>query len=113
MKVVERNTSTVKSTLVKSNPFKEECCRNPSCSLCDTGCRVSCKSREVVYKIMCTGSDGRCKKAIYVGETSRSVAERFDEHKKMLMSNSEGTESKNGPMSPGKGSEELSSSDVS
>ena len=94
VKVVERNTSTIKSTLVKSNPFKQKCCQNPSCSLCGTGCRVNCKSREVVYKIMCTGDDERCKKAIYVGETSRSVAERFDEHSKMLTSNSEGTRAK-------------------
>ena len=86
MKVVERNKNTIKNTLVRSNPFKEECCQNPSCSLCDTGSRVNCKSREVVYKITCAGEDERCKKAIYIGETSRSVAERFEEHRKMLRS---------------------------
>ena len=61
---------------------KEEYCQNPSCSLCDTGCRINCKSRKEVYKISCVGEDELCKTAVYVGETSRSVTERFDEHSK-------------------------------
>jgi hypothetical protein len=97
IKVVERNNSTIKRTLVKSNPFKENGCQKMSCNLCNTGSKVNCKTREVVYKITCAGENNEgenCRGIEYVGETSRSMAERFGEHSKMLNSACEATRKK-------------------
>ena len=94
VKVVERTTSTIKQKLVKSNPFKEKGCQKPSCSLCSTGSKVNCKSREVVYRISCADENDQgvpCEGITYVGETSRSLAERYDEHAKMMTSGCEET----------------------
>ena len=94
VKVVERVNNMVKRTLVKSNPFEENDCQKTSCSLCNTGSKVNCKTRDVVYKISCVGendSGESCKGIEYIGETSRSLAERFDEHAKMISSSCEAT----------------------
>jgi hypothetical protein len=94
VKVVERTASTVKRTLVKSNPFKKKGCQKPSCNLCKAGTQLNCKSREVVYKISCGEKGEECKGVDYIGETSRSIAERFDEHFKMMNSECEATRKK-------------------
>ena len=97
MKVVERNTNTIKRSLVKSNPFKNRGCQKSSCSVCLRGSVVNCKTRDVVYKISCAGENSqgeKCKGVEYIGETSRSLSERFSEHTKMLNSNCENTRKK-------------------
>ena len=52
------------------------------------------QSREVVYKISCGETGEECKGVDYIGETSRSVAVRFDEHFKMMNSECEATRKK-------------------
>ena len=44
--------------------------------------KVDCKLREVVYRVKCMGVDQNSKpcESTYIGETSRSVGERFGEH---------------------------------
>ena len=44
--------------------------------------KVDCKVREVVYRVKCMGVDSESKpcKSFYIGETSRSVGERFTDH---------------------------------
>ena len=83
VKVVERSGTSVKRTLVKSNPFKERGCKRPSCEVCALGSEIDCKAREVVYRISCGGVNGNgdlCDGVNYEGETSRSFAERFKGH---------------------------------
>ena len=83
VKVIERTGTTIKKTLVKSNPFKKNGCHQTTCKICSTGSEINCKTRETVYKISCEGVDENnepCQDIHYIGETSRSIGERFKEH---------------------------------
>ena len=97
VKVVEKTGTTIKRSLVKSNPFAEYNCRKSSCQVCKLDCKFSCKTRETVYRITCCGTDidgQECQGVVYEGETSRSIAERFGEHMATLTSNSDTTRKK-------------------
>ena len=97
VKVVERSGTTIKKSLVKSNPFATNKCNKNTCQVCKLDCNFSCKTRETVYKITCDGVDvdgNKCKGVIYEGETSRSIAERFNEHMALLQSESDSTRRK-------------------
>ena len=83
VKVIERSGCTVKNALTKSNPFKQNGCNDPSCEVCAIDTDIHCKSRDVLYKISCAGQDDDnkpCSGISYIGETSRSIRERFAEH---------------------------------
>ena len=87
VKVIERTGKTVKAALTKSNPFKKNGCNDPTCEVCSLGTDLHCKTREVLYKISCAGENEDhqpCNNAFYVGETSRSVRERYREHHKKM-----------------------------
>ena len=95
--MVERAGTTVKKSLVKSNPFAKNNCGKSSCQVCELDCNFSCKTREAVYRITCNGTDAngkKCDGVMYEGETSRSISERFNEHMAILKSNSENTRKK-------------------
>ena len=94
VKVVERTARTIKRSLVRSNPFKQKGCQRLSCNVCKLGTQLNCKSREVVYKISCGEKNNECKGVDYIGETSRSVSERFDEHLKVMNSECKETRKK-------------------
>ena len=97
VKIVERAGATVKKSLVKSNPFAENKCKKASCQVCKLDCKFSCRTRETVYKITCDGTDvdgQKCEGIVYEGETSRSIAERFNEHMATLNSDSDTTRRK-------------------
>ena len=97
VKVVEKITKTVKKSLTKSNPFKEIGCDKPSCDVCKTDTKTNCKARDVVYKISCHGTNEQgepCDNIEYIGETSRSVGERFNEHMETIKSQQEKTRKK-------------------
>ena len=92
VKVVERSGTSVKKTLVKSNPFKKRGCNRDGCLVCRLDGDVDCKAREVHYKISCKGVDEsgeQCSNVNYEGETSRSTGERFPGHMSVLNSNKE------------------------
>ena len=74
IKVVERSGTAIKTQLSKSNPFNKTPCGN-GCTLCNTTGPGVCKTRDVVYNITCVG----CGES-YIGETSRSLGTRYDEH---------------------------------
>ena len=83
IKVVEKTGATVKKSLVKSDPFKVNSCTLSTCQVCALGNGINCKTREVVYRIACTGTNKnneQCTKIEYEGETARSISERFGEH---------------------------------
>ena len=79
VKVVEKTGKSIKSNLVKSNPFKKIGCEK-GCTICRMG--VDCKARGVHYRISC--EDTECGDAQYEGETSRSTGERFPEHLRLI-----------------------------
>ena len=80
IRIVEKAGTSVKRSVVKSNPFGKQPCECEVCKL-HSSSKIDCKQRGVVYENKCQGIrvDGDCK-SFYVGETSRSVGERFGEH---------------------------------
>ena len=88
IKVIERSGQSVKQALSRSDPFKSKNCKNDSCEVCLTEENVNCKIREVVYCISCDGTKEtgeKCTNIKYIGETSRSIGERFAEHRKAYL----------------------------
>ncbi len=74
IRVVEKPGRPLKSMICRSDPFKEKSCGTDGCASCSAG-EGRCKTRDAVYKISCNG----CNES-YIRETSRSIAERFNEH---------------------------------
>ena len=74
IKVVEKAGTSLKRLLCKSNPFRPNKCIDSECYVCKNSDKLNCKSRECVYKLTCACNDA------YIGETSRSIAERVGEH---------------------------------
>ena len=70
--VIERPGKTIKQMMTKSNPFGGRECR---CEVCAQSSKPICRVRECVYEIACSLC-GVC----YIGETSRSIHERYREH---------------------------------
>ena len=73
IRVVEKAGTSVKRSVVKSNPFGKQMCE---CEICkrDSTSKLNCKQRGVVYEIKCQGSSGNeCCKSTYIGETSRRI----------------------------------------
>ena len=80
VRIVERSGNSVKDMVVRSNPFKRPRCTCEVCRLSEKG-EVNCKGRELVYELTCEGvKDGNICGQKYIGETSRSLAERIGEH---------------------------------
>ena len=75
VKVVERSGTTIKRILSKSDPLSTRSCDAEHCNVCDNSESQICKVRDCVYEISCSACTHT-----YIGESSRSLAERFDEH---------------------------------
>ena len=75
IKIVERSGTSIKRLLTKSDPLSKGGCAGEECDVCNHSTQKICKVRESVYEILCTECD-----TSYVGETSRSLQERFKEH---------------------------------
>ena len=83
IRVIEKAGISIKQELVKSDPFQRRTCENSECSVCSvTNKKVNCKKRDTVYKLSCNGShDGQNGEVgNYIGESSRSICERVEEH---------------------------------
>ena len=92
IKVVERTGKSVKSCLVKSNPFRKVRCDKENCIVCNLDGNVDCRARSVHYRISCEGvnKEGEhCSGIQYEGETSRSTGERFPEHLHLIRNKKE------------------------
>ena len=78
--VVEKTGTTMKQTLQRSNPFKQEKCRKARmCMVCLGNSGGKCREESVTYEIMC----GECESR-YIGETSRNGITRGLEHRAAL-----------------------------
>ena len=74
IKVVEKAGQTVKRVLQRSNPFKKRTCERGDCLVCKVGRPGECKKRGCVYQLTCEQDNRK-----YVGQTGRSLGERFKE----------------------------------
>ena len=74
IKVVEKAGVTVKQMLQKSNPFAKRKCERVDCGVCKMGRPGECRTRGCGYELVCK-EDGRK----YIGQTGRSMYERFNE----------------------------------
>ena len=82
VKIVERGGTQVKQILHKSNPWSKGFCGRSNCLPCLHGDGTqNCFDKNVVYQIKCIDCTEEEKKtAVYVGQTSRSMYERGQEH---------------------------------
>ena len=85
MKVVEKTTRSIKSVLVKQDPFTKKTCNDQSCMVCKAcgteNSSISCRVPGVTYKITCRSEGCR---AVYIGETSGNGYTRGEEHQRAL-----------------------------
>ena len=75
IRVVERTGDSIKNLLARSDPFHTKTCQTTSCKVCSSFPKISCKTRDSVYKVTCKGCG-----EFYIGETARSIGERYEEH---------------------------------
>ena len=75
IKVIEKSGKTLKSHLMKSDPFKRKVCRDETCPVCCSNTKINCKTRDIVYELRCEYCNDD-----YTGETSDSIKERTCEH---------------------------------
>ena len=79
IRVIQRPGKSLRSMLVQSRPYDNHCRTGPKCKFCQVCDKKNmCFWKDLVYSIKC----GLCDKnhGIYVGETSRPFAVRFNEH---------------------------------
>ena len=80
---MERTGNKMKSLIWKADPWGGVECWDKSCPVCcEEKEKQICRSRNVVYKAVCQDCAEEGRKYTYIGETSRSLAERAGEHKK-------------------------------
>ncbi|XP_028416688.1 uncharacterized protein LOC114540877 [Dendronephthya gigantea] len=76
VRIVERSQSSLKNLLAESRPYDNTCTNPSKCSVCSRSLLpIRCSQKDVVYQINCDLCG-----ATYVGETSRPLAVRFQEH---------------------------------
>ena len=76
VRIVERPQSSLKDLLVESRPYDSTCTDPLKCTVCSISpIPIRCTQKDIVYQIDC----GLCG-AVYVGETSRSLKVRYQEH---------------------------------
>ena len=84
VKIIEKNTKTIKSILTKPDPFTDRKCSDSTCMVCTTkegGKGVSCRKEGVTYEIECREEGCGAK---YIGETSSNAYTRGREHLQAL-----------------------------
>ena len=83
VKVIERNGKRLLEILVKNNPWSSEPCTRQNCPVCQQEVRPKvpgCHKRNITYVNVCLTCEEEGRKTQYVGESSRSLAERYQEH---------------------------------
>ena len=68
--------------LLKSNPWTPEDCGRPTCTTCpgEVKDRGTCRLRNIVYQDSCTYCEKDEVSTCYIGETARTMPERYSEH---------------------------------
>ena len=81
--MIERNGRRLSEILVKNNPWSSEPCTRQNCPVCQQEVRPKvpgCHRRNITYVNVCLTCEEEGIKTQYVGESSRSLAERYQEH---------------------------------
>ena len=84
IRLVERAGTPLERILVNKNPWAKDRCDGINCGICGESGRSVCLKTGVVYKHTCLLCKADGKVAIYIGQTSKSLAERAKEHEKAL-----------------------------
>ena len=82
MRYVEKSGPNLADVLVTKDPWKGHCQRD-GCMVCK-GTPGVCSTKGVVYEFTCVKCQENGKNAKYYGETSRTMFERIQEHKRMI-----------------------------
>ena len=77
MKVVEQAGRSIKSLLIKTDPFKKPKCSDNKCMVCGKGEGGPCRATGVTYEVKCNIDN--CDH-VYHGETGRNGYTRGQEH---------------------------------
>ena len=81
IRLIQRPQSSLKNLLVESRPYDKLCKDAEKCNVCRNSPSTPsthCSQKDVVYSIKCDlCQDDDC---LYIGETSRRLAVRFQEH---------------------------------
>ena len=82
IKIVQKPGAKLKDSIVNANPWNDKKCGCPRCIPCEqAGDKPSkCKTRSILYSNTCTICKIKGKDVVYIGESSRSGAERCLEH---------------------------------
>ena len=82
VKVVEKVSTSLKSCLQKSSPFKPGRCEREDCFICTSGGTGNCNTEGITYEIECLGD---CEeKNLYKGETADNGYNRGKKHRNDL-----------------------------
>ena len=82
IKVIERNGVQLQRVLTKSDPWSGVKCARPTCTVCrrEEEKTPTCSTSNITYKNSCKICQDRGTPACYIGESSRSLRERQNEH---------------------------------
>ena len=81
IRLIQRPQNSLKNLLVESRPYDKACKDTAKCNVCRNSPSTPtshCSQKDVVYSIkcdLCQDDDG-----VYIGETSRPLSKRFQEH---------------------------------
>jgi hypothetical protein len=76
VRIVQQPQASLKNLLVESRPYDKTCKDVKKCLVCRTSSvPVQCSQKDTVYQVTCNLCG-----AIYIGETSRPLVTRFQEH---------------------------------
>ena len=78
IKVIQKCGISIKKTLSRSNPFRENKCKDDKCSICTADSNIYCKKRECVYENTC--EDVNTCNGAYIGESSETIRKRYTQH---------------------------------
>ena len=83
VKVVERLGDNLITALSNKAPWRSEACERPNCMPCRSKAG-SCKARNITYSITCNLCTKIGEKAVYWGESHRTLGDRAENHRVAL-----------------------------
>ena len=84
VKIVERNGTQLQALLTRADPWGEDSCVREDCMVCTHNMdkTPNCRTKNLTYRSTCRLCKAAGAKCSYLGETSRSLRERWGEHVK-------------------------------
>ena len=88
IRIVERAGTALEAILIRKDQWASERCKALDCRVCGEDGLSICKKRGIIYKHICLLCKAEGRKAIYWGQTSKSLGERAAQHNAQLTSKS-------------------------